>query len=314
MNCGAQIADDCLFCTECGKPVPQGNVCPHCGASVNEDDSFCQNCGKKIGESPESISESPKSTNNQMGKELTGEDAIQSKISVAEEEKKKKSMHIFFITLITIAVIVALIAGGKYGYNAYSDYKKEKEARELFVKDSLEKVRQDSIKLAAKLEAERLEAEKLAKFREKFTIKNILNLLSHPEDKSIAQKCGLAFLYKDTYEVEGYLDEMIKAYSIAYGYEVEKANANDGTMHNYTGKAIGDHSCYFEYSAGRWDFRTLFFSDKADADYFMELLKKHGFNKEGDVFSNQEWTFFPPSKSQRKGWYEIEIRDDRTNY
>ena len=46
--CSAQMNDDSLFCTECGKPIPQGNVCPHCGASVNDGDTFCQNCGKKI--------------------------------------------------------------------------------------------------------------------------------------------------------------------------------------------------------------------------------------------------------------------------
>lgn len=49
-NCGAQMDDESLFCTECGKPIPQGNVCPHCGASVNDGDAFCQNCGKKVGE------------------------------------------------------------------------------------------------------------------------------------------------------------------------------------------------------------------------------------------------------------------------
>ena len=47
-NCGAQIADDSQFCTECGTPIPQGNVCSHCGALVNKDDAFCQNCGNKV--------------------------------------------------------------------------------------------------------------------------------------------------------------------------------------------------------------------------------------------------------------------------
>ena len=177
------------------------------------------------------------------------------------------------------------------------------------MKDSLEKVRQDSIKLAAEMEAERLEKEKLAKFREKFTIKNFLNLLNHPEDKSIAQKCGLAFLYKDTYEEAAYLDEMIEAYSIAYGYEVEKANANDGTEHNYTGKAIDKHSCYFVYSSGKYVSRTLYFSDKADADYFIKMLKEQGFTKEGDVYINQGWGFFIPSDGD-DGWYKIEIREE----
>ena len=50
-SCGAQIADDSRFCTECGKECTQGDVCPHCGALVNDGDSFCQNCGKSIMES-----------------------------------------------------------------------------------------------------------------------------------------------------------------------------------------------------------------------------------------------------------------------
>lgn len=48
--CGAQIADDSRFCSECGKEITQANVCPHCGASVGEGDAFCQNCGKSIKE------------------------------------------------------------------------------------------------------------------------------------------------------------------------------------------------------------------------------------------------------------------------
>ena len=51
-NCGAQIADDSLFCAECGKEIPQGTVCPHCGASMNDGDAFCQNCGKKPTDTP----------------------------------------------------------------------------------------------------------------------------------------------------------------------------------------------------------------------------------------------------------------------
>lgn len=53
-NCGIELPDDCLFCTECGKPISQDNVCPYCGASVNEGDVFCQNCGKCLYENPRS--------------------------------------------------------------------------------------------------------------------------------------------------------------------------------------------------------------------------------------------------------------------
>ena len=65
-NCGAQIADDSRFCSECGKEITQANVCPHCGASVGEGDAFCQNCGKSLNEAPSSepityVEENPKS-------------------------------------------------------------------------------------------------------------------------------------------------------------------------------------------------------------------------------------------------------------
>lgn len=54
IHCGAQIADDSRFCSECGKEIMQANVCPHCGASVGEGDAFCQNCGKSLNEAPSS--------------------------------------------------------------------------------------------------------------------------------------------------------------------------------------------------------------------------------------------------------------------
>lgn len=46
--CGTECGDESLFCTECGKEFPKGNVCPHCGASVNDGDVFCMECGNKI--------------------------------------------------------------------------------------------------------------------------------------------------------------------------------------------------------------------------------------------------------------------------
>ena len=50
--CGAEMSDDSLFCTECGKELSKGNKCPHCGATVSDGDAFCEKCGKKITESP----------------------------------------------------------------------------------------------------------------------------------------------------------------------------------------------------------------------------------------------------------------------
>lgn len=49
-NCGAQIADNYRFCTECGNKIPSSNVCPHCGAAMNDGDVFCQKCGMRADE------------------------------------------------------------------------------------------------------------------------------------------------------------------------------------------------------------------------------------------------------------------------
>jgi predicted amidophosphoribosyltransferase len=57
--CGAELNDDNLFCTECGKELPKGIECPHCGASVNEGDIFCTECGKRLDEVPQATSSEP---------------------------------------------------------------------------------------------------------------------------------------------------------------------------------------------------------------------------------------------------------------
>ena len=51
-RCGASINEGVAFCSECGCKIPQGNVCSHCGAPVSNDDVFCKNCGKRIDDIP----------------------------------------------------------------------------------------------------------------------------------------------------------------------------------------------------------------------------------------------------------------------
>lgn len=84
-NCGAQVKDDSLFCTECGKPIPQGSVCPHCGASVGAGDAFCQSCGKSLNEAP------------------NGESVVN------EEEVSKSGFQKYLPYIIGAVVVLALI-------------------------------------------------------------------------------------------------------------------------------------------------------------------------------------------------------------
>lgn len=53
-HCGASIADEANFCTECGMKYEEENTgrkCPHCGASLQDEANFCTECGKSIVES-----------------------------------------------------------------------------------------------------------------------------------------------------------------------------------------------------------------------------------------------------------------------
>ncbi len=280
--CNAQIADNSKFCGECGKELPQENVCTHCGVTVNEGDIYCEECGRNLKDG-----------------------------TYASAEYGEKSgidyMKILLSSLIGVViglVILSLIGGSWYGYNAYSEYRAKKEAREKFVADSLEKVRQDSIKLAAKLEAERIEKEKIERFRENFTFNNILNLLKHPDDASLAQKCGLSLLYKNSETiVDNFMEEgdSYKAYDIAYGYETEKGSKNSEGL-GYGIKASSTHSCYFNYLAGRGKTTLFHFKDESDADYLFEMAKDHGLIE----CCNR---YFIPRKKVAKGITHVEEYD-----
>ncbi len=293
-NCGTQLNDDVLFCTECGNQIPQSNVCPHCGASVNKGDAFCQNCGKKVDEVPTSIPEesvqkkcprcgAPVNDGNafcencgmNLAEMIHPQLSNRSNIDSKELLIKLKKFVPYVVGLILLA---AIIWGSFYGYEEYSAYRAKKEAREKFVADSLEKVRQDSIKLAAKLETERIEKEKIAKFREKFTFNNILNLLKHPDNASLAQKCGLSLIYKDSeIIVDNFMEEgdSYRAYDIAYGYDAEKGSKESEGL-GYKIKATSNHSCYFNYLAGRGKTTLFHFKEESDADYLFDMAKDHG--------------------------------------
>ena len=57
-HCHSEIADDSMFCTECGAkvdtfaassmPRPSARVCPHCGNDIPADAEFCTMCGARL--------------------------------------------------------------------------------------------------------------------------------------------------------------------------------------------------------------------------------------------------------------------------
>lgn len=57
-HCHSEIADDSMFCTECGAKVdtfamssmqrPSARVCPHCGNDIPADAEFCTMCGTRL--------------------------------------------------------------------------------------------------------------------------------------------------------------------------------------------------------------------------------------------------------------------------
>ena len=100
--------------------------CSNCGTKLQENVRFCPKCGTPISE-------------NKVQQEIV-------------EEAPKRNRKSLYALLAVLSAIILIICGVVY----FSDSQERREARlarEQFVKDSLEQVRQDSIKLA---EQERL--------------------------------------------------------------------------------------------------------------------------------------------------------------
>ena len=102
--CGAELADDSLFCIECGKKQPL-NICPYCGAECEEGDVFCQNCGKRL---TTNVSRDSIDSNTNDGVVNTLE----------EVEKSPKSK---IILSIVVGIIALALVGGWYFFGVSND-------------------------------------------------------------------------------------------------------------------------------------------------------------------------------------------------
>ncbi|WP_407381258.1 M48 family metallopeptidase [Methanobrevibacter sp.] len=47
-KCGSDVADDAIFCTNCGEKFDEHLFCPNCGVNIKEGDAFCTSCGFKL--------------------------------------------------------------------------------------------------------------------------------------------------------------------------------------------------------------------------------------------------------------------------
>ena len=146
--------------------------------------------------------------------------------------------------------------------------------------------------------------DELSQFREKFNIKNILNLLDNPKNKSLAQKCGLEYIYEEEYkeEYQGGEDDCFKVF---YGYDVERGNKND---YGYDINASSQHAVYLNYVESFDMGWFVYFKSEEDADYFISDAKKHGFTKKKLCYTNGNWDISFALEDKSDKWFYFSIQ------
>lgn len=176
--------------------------CSKCGAEMPEDAKFCTKCGKSFDE--DTVTQSKK-----------------------EHKVNKKTVYAL---LGTLGLLILIVFGSMF-YSEYEEAREVRLAREKFVADSLEQVRKDSIKLAEQKEQERIEAEKMAQFREK-----ICSLNDVVEFQNLMQGCsGLTNQAKSNYqEARPAIEAIAKRNGFKiYEYHYVNGDLGDGEMSSY---------------------------------------------------------------------------------
>lgn len=183
---------------------------------------------------------------------------------------KKSAFKINYLAMVVLCALIGL------GTACTQKEKKGAESPETAATDSTAKAATAQAKESS--DAEQQQREEASKaFCRQFSVKELLVLLTE-EDKN-TQQTGLELIYSDETSgiedeeegLEGVESEMTYS-EVVYGRDIEKTMKKEL---GYQLKATTGHSCFFKMS---WDTSTqasLNFSDKDDAENFMERAAKH---------------------------------------
>lgn len=47
-TCGPRPEPDAIFCSSCGRRMPNRSACDRCGATLSPDSRFCETCGRQV--------------------------------------------------------------------------------------------------------------------------------------------------------------------------------------------------------------------------------------------------------------------------
>lgn len=253
-NCHAQIEDDSLFCTECGKSLSESKTCPHCGAHMTEGDLFCQNCGKRpqdenaVNEAINNVAKCP-----HCGSTISGGDAfcqncgkiLNDEIPVAQPseqilhyqqyEKSTGSSNIgtILLSILGVFVFIVLCVGGFLYYKyEYSPKKAAEEARILAEQKRAVAIQQrdslDQVLWQKTMEKNDEESYKL--YLQKFPDGK------HAEQakKHVAYAAKMKLTDSEEYEVRSKIESFF--YSLANGYEDEMISYLSPSLTTFLGK------------------------------------------------------------------------------
>ena len=165
---------------------------------------------------------------------------------------------------------------------------KQGETNEKDTVDSLEAIKQDSIRIVQEKKeqarADSLKAEEEAEqFCRQLSLNDLLVLLGAEGTNSIEKKTGLSLVYETE---DGGNDGDVSCEEIVYGKYIEKEKGNK--LISTTG-----HSCFFKIQLDTSKQAWLNFSNKDDADHFYNQALKDGkANKKYIITTNPDGNSF----------------------